>query len=464
MKTVHHTSKEPHKITQTQERRRRIISFLMPVIYLFCIGWVSPLYATQVSAELPLMRAMGMGGNWGGNIDGIKNVPDSYIQYLLKDNVNWINIKVPIFNETITDPTVKIRYRPATDKTYVTMYSFNDNDLINAIMKFKQNGIKVYMSLILHLPSHDPFLNCGTADYGVDPHVMGDPELPNAQNSGSWGYACIDPSLWWWDPNHPKHASNVAAFGASYTKVAVKYAKMAQQLGVEIFSIGEEMDRLFITRPSKRFPNHFRKQLSKMVAAVRNNYKGLVTYGQQSFVYLDHPEWWGLDKKSSSSLFMDLGLDVVSIHGYYSLTNTPVNRVYSVFELAKLWHKIFKDYLVPLKVRNPGIPIMFGDTSAVDAVDILNSSLSHQGDPFIFSDLDGNGIDDGREQQANMFHALLNVNKSYNYLLRGIFFQWCTIDTNPYIWDYNQNHRLIEIHGKPAERVIRAVYRKWKQL
>lgn len=410
------------------------------------------------------MRAMSIGGNWGGNVDGFKNIPDAFIQSLLADNVNWVGIKLPIISDSISDPTVKIKYRPTNEVNYSNFYSFDDIDLINAVTKLKQNGIKVYLSLVIMQPSSDQSTTCNTAQYGVDSHLFGDTEVPNIKNSSAWGYECINPLFWWWSPSHPNHAANVAQFWASYTQAAVKYAKMSQQLGVDMFAIGEETERLFRTRSSGRFLNHYKIELMQMVAAVRAEYKGLLTYSQSSFVYLPHPEWWGYETGASSSLFKDLMLDVVGISGYYSLVGSPVNRVYSVSELMSGWTYVFNNYLLPLQADNPGIPVIFTDTGSVDTVDAPHMSLSQSSAPYVFSDLNNNGIDDGREQQANMFQAFLNVNKSFNYLLRGTVFAWSLIDTDPSTAEWYQTHRDIQIHGKPAELVIRNVYADWKNV
>lgn len=412
----------------------------------------------------PVMRGASMEGNWGGNIDDIKNVPDSYIQRLRDDNVEWVGIKLSIFNETIADPVVKVRYRPANDRDYSKMYSFDDNDVVNAVTKLRQQGFKVYLSLILMQPqagdtSTSPSSGrCNTSQYAVDSHLMGDPEVPAYYNSWFFGSACINPAYWWWNPSHQSHAANVATFWATYTQVAVKYAKLAQQLGVGMFAIGEETDRLFRTRSSTRFPNHFRNELSQMVGAVRAEYTGLLTYGQNASVYFDHPEWWGYDTAASSSLFQDLRLDVVGLSAYFTLVDPPITRVYSVPQLETAWTSVFQRYLVPIRANNPNTPIVFTDTGASDSVNAPSNPLSDGGTAYVFSDANNNGTDDGMEQQANMFQALFNVNRAFNYLVRGTTFWGFVIDTNPSIAAANNNTRNTELHGRPAEQVIRNAY------
>lgn len=411
--------------------------------------------------DFPVMRGISMEGNWGGNISDFKNVPDSYIQRLRDDNVNWVGIKLSIFNAPITDPVVRVSYRPANDTNYSNMYSFDDNDVINAVSKLRQEGFNVYLSLILMRPqAGDHSSTCNTAEYAVDSHLFGYPALSNDRYSSFFEGQCVNPAYWWWDPSHPSHAANVAIFWATYTQVAVKYAKMAQQLGVGMFALGEETDWLFRTRSSARSPNHFRNELSQMVAAVRAEYTGLLTYGRNACVYFMN-QGGCYDYTASASLFQDLGLDVVGLSAYFTLVNTnpiPITRVYSVPELETAWTSVFQKYLVPIRANNPNTPIIFTDTGANDSVNAPSNPLADGGVAYVFSDVDGNGIDDGMEQQANIFKALFNVNKAFHYLVRGTTFWGFNIDTNPYVAAANNATRNSELHGRPAEQVLRDAY------
>ena len=97
-------------------------------------------YSASTTSALPSMRAVSMEGNWGGNTDAIKNLPDEYVQRLKNNNVNWIGIKAPIFLPTLTDATVVVKYRPAEDTNYANMYSFADDDLVRAIDSLSKMG------------------------------------------------------------------------------------------------------------------------------------------------------------------------------------------------------------------------------------------------------------------------------------------------------------------------------------
>ena len=64
--------------------------------------------------------------------------------------------------------------------------------------------------------------------------------------------------------------------------------------------------------------------------------------------------------------------------------------------------------LVPLKNRNPLLKIIFVEFGYVD---VLGSPFYADSDSFIdrvFTDNDGNGLDDGQEQQHNIYNAFFN--------------------------------------------------------
>jgi hypothetical protein len=409
----------------------------------------------------PVLRAIHMHGNWGGNVSGVKNVPEWWLTRLADDHVNWVGIYVSVFNESISDPTVKVTYQPdPAVLDYSRPYTFDDADLSSLVRTLRSRGIEVYLSLILMYPAPgSQAATCGTASYWVDSHLLGDPD-PALPPGGPYESRCVAPALWWWNPDHPAHAANVATFWSTYTQVAVKYAALAEQLGVKMYALGSETDRLFRTQPSARFPNHFRTELASMVSAVRARYSGVVTYDQLSFVYRDHPEWWGLDYAASEPLFRDLGLDVVNLSGYFDLASGPVSSVWSVADFDDAWERAFTKYLVPLQERHPGVPIVFGESGWSDAVNVPQNPVEF-GAPYVFADANGNGVDDGMEQQRNMYQGFFDVNERHGRLVRGGFWINAMIEDDPYTQAFTATHRTNHIPGTPAEVVIRDAYARW---
>jgi hypothetical protein len=398
------------------------------------------------------MRALHMGGHWAGNIEGIKAMPPEYLQFLKDNHVEWLGISVAIFNESISDPVVKVKYRPQGD-TSGYLFTFNDEDLMTFIARLKQEGIRVYLTLAFEDPLGAASVPrdslCHTAQYPVNRWYFGAPTLYE------WDDQCLNPSLWWWSPSHPSHATNLAIFWTTYTELAVKYATMAQQLGVDMFSLGTETDRLYRTRADgTAFPNHFKTELAQMVAAVRSVYSGTLTYDQH-YSTLTHPEWLG-SGAGQSYLFSDLGLDVVGVSAYFELTDSAPARVYSVTEFQEFWENIFKNYLVPHQSRYPNMPIIFLEWGYADSVQAPFMASSQEGELYVFQDDDTNGIDDGRDQQANNFEAFFSVNARYSDLVHGAF-----IWGNQIRDEWTKKHRGFGMADKPSEQVVRRAYSGW---
>ena len=85
----------------------------------------------------------------------------------------------------------------------------------------------------------------------------------------------IKPEFWPWRPDHPDHERFVAEFWETYTQQAVHFARIAEEEGVRLYSLGTETERLFGTRSGgERWPNHFRAELQEMVRRVRAVYSG----------------------------------------------------------------------------------------------------------------------------------------------------------------------------------------------
>jgi uncharacterized protein (TIGR03437 family) len=382
-----------------------------------------------------------------------------YFQYLKKQNVEWVGVMLAMFNDTITDPVVKVWYRPPGE-TSGTDYTFEDGDLQSYAAAARESGIKLYWVLAIEPPPMDD-ASCNTAQYRVPRWLLGQPTTDRAQ----WDQGCIDPKYWWWDPAHPDHARNVAQFWDTYTQVAVKFARLAQQSGVSMFSLGTETDNLFRTRPGAVFyTDDFRAQLTSMVAAVRREYSGILTYDQQWYTSA-HPEWVGNGHGTAvvfGNLFNDLDLDVVGISAYYALADAEPTNVISLPQMEAAWETVFQKYVIPLQAANAGKPIVFTETGYTDDVrSPTNSGINHGGPlPLVPS----SGITPGMQQQINIYQAFFNVNARYNDLVTGAFFWGHEMDvvtevSSPMWWC---SHVTIGGWCKPAERILADVYGRWQ--
>jgi hypothetical protein len=258
---------------------------------------------------------------------------------------------------------------------------------------------------------------CGTPQYKPNRWLLGQPVV-NPQIADQ---ACINPADWWWNPSHASHASNVATFWSSFTQIAVKYAAMAQQTGVDIFILGTEQDNLFRTRAGVApYTNHFRNELTALVSAVRAQYSGPVTT-EQLWTAFAHPDWYGNGAGTSAafeSLFADLNLDIVAVSAYFNLTSAAPTRVLSVAEFETAWEGVFTQHLLPLQARNPGKPLIFSEWGYTN--DIASPFI--QGSQLGAAIPSGSAGTDGMTQQQNAMQAFFNVNARYNHLVRGAFF------------------------------------------
>lgn len=381
-----------------------------------------------------------------------------YFDYLKSINSEWIGISVAIHYDSFSNPTVVAR-NCSNGAMYdsggnYTSCAFYDEDLKSFIARAKENGFKIYLTLAFETSldlDATPSTACGKSTYKMSRWLLGRPYLDKGSNPAK----CIADNDWWWNPSHPLYATNVNLFFKSYTQVAVKYAALGQQAGVDLFSLGTETDHLFKTRPdAPPAANHFKSQLLEMVAAVRAVYRGLLTY-DQGWDAIQYPERF-FGGNGAAAVFNDLGLDVVGISAYFELTKTPPNRVLSVSELETLWDGVFKNYLLPIRERNPGKSIIFTETGYVDDINSpSNAALNITMPEPAYSE---NSPTNGMLQQANIYQSFYNVNERYGDVVAGTFF-W----GNDYFPYYSISCRQIDftLHCHPAKNVVANAYSKW---
>jgi hypothetical protein len=379
-----------------------------------------------------------------------------YFDFLKAQNVEWIAVTVPIFTDSLADPTVRVKYRPADDTTGAP-YTFDDADLQDFILQAKQNGFKVsigfeFYPVIMDVNASAP--GCGTAQYKPNRWLLGQPTVdPRAADQ-----ACINPAEWWWNPSHPAYVANVATFWNSYTQIAAKYAALSQQTGVDLFVLATEQDNLFRTRPAVApYINDFRAELTTMVNAVRAQYGGPVTY-ERHWTTFAHPEWFANGAGTSAafeSVATDLNLDVVGISAYFILADPAPTAVLSVAQFEAAWENVFTQYLLPLQARNPGRKIVFyewGYTNDLAAPYLQGSRLGE-------AMQSGTAGSDGITQQANIIQAFFNVNARHGDLVHGSFLYGVGMQ------DPNDCQQVtFGINCKPASaQALAAAYANWQK-
>ena len=227
-----------------------------------------------------------------------------------------------------------------------------------------------------------------------------------------------------------------------------------------MFSLGTETDRLFRTRPGGyNTVTDFGEELHSMVDRVRAVYDGLLTYDMHYDV-LKTFDFYG---PGSFCLWEDLNLDIMGISAWFDLVDAPPRSVMSVSSLESAYDRIFREYLVPLSNDNPGRPIVFLEYGAMDVVAAPHSpaNTSQQGTQFVFVDANGNGVDDGRETQANIYRAVLNTMEAYPGVVNGLFL-WDNWMASDELWAGGwANFRNFDIRDKPSGEVVRTAYRSY---
>ena len=209
--------------------------------------------------------------------------------------------------------------------------------------------------------------------------------------------------------------------------------------------------------------NDFSAELGAMVQRVRVVYSGLLTYDAHFDVF-NSPEFYG-PGSGAGHLWDDLDMDVVGISAWFPLTESRPTTVLSVDRFQSRYRQIFRNSLVPLANRNPYLPIVFLEYGAMDVVETPEGpgDTSAQDRLFLFTDSNGNGQDDGREQQANVYRALFNTMAEYPGIVNGVFF-WDNYVSSDEQWAaYWAGRRCFGIRGKLSEEVVRSVYMSYAE-
>ena len=433
--------------------------YLLPVpVLLCCLASASGLGAQTLAPDGPL-RAIHISGNWGANRSTVNAwnpegteplIPLDYIQYLEDLHVNWVGISVALHYEDSMDSTVERAYSPS-----LNVPTFSDVALRQLIREFRAHDFEVYLTLAFE--SHEAY----ASERPAQRWQLGDPGEPDTgvPFHDPLHAPHIRPEHWPWRPSHPDHEHFVREFWETYTREAVHFAKVAQQEGVGMYSLGTETDVLFRTRPtSSYFANDFGPELRTMVDSVRAEYHGLLTYDMHYFTITDD-FYAGM----SDALWDDLNLDIVGVSAWFNLAETPPSTVISVDRLRQEYERIFQDHLVPLAADNPDRPIVFTEYGAIDTVEgPADPSGFPETAEFVFSDLNGNGVDDGRETQANIFQALFETMDRYPDVVHGAFFWDNWIASNEDWARYWTAERNYDIRDKPAGEIVRAQYERWR--
>ncbi|MBN1643202.1 MAG: hypothetical protein JW856_00050 [Dehalococcoidales bacterium] len=382
-------------------------------------------------------RAVHMGGNWGTNRTSVANLPDEYFRYLRDLNVNWVGISVALHIDGSMDSTVELDYSES-----LQIPTFRDDTLRSLIQAFRNHGFDVYI--------HMAFESGAAGEHPVSRWQLGDP-LMHLESSN------IQAEYWPWRTDHPQHASFVASFWQSYTDCLVHIARIAEEEGVGMMTLGTETDRLFRSRSGGRWTNNFLNEIQAMVSAVRAVYNGQLGYEMHYQVLVDR-NFFG---PGSDYLVSDLDLDFIAVSAYFPLVQNIPNSVPTVLDLEGVWDAIFNGMLKPLKERNGNKPLIFTEFGYVDSLVALQNASADEFTNKVFKDNDGNGKDDGEEAQANAYEALFNTMDKYPGVVKGAFLWDVNMATEQAYQQSFAKNRTFNIRGKLAEAVVRERYADW---
>ena len=415
--------------------------------------------------DFPL-RAIAISGNWGTNRPLVEAwedagstgplIPSEYIDWLHGLHANWILVSVALHVDDSMDSTVS----PETGRDRIDA-TWRDDSLRQLLREFREHGFDVYMTLAFQALEARVHPERPVARWW-----LGDPAPPRTGGSPP-SDPPIAPENWPWRPDHPDHRRFVAEFWETYADQAVHYARIAEDEGVGLYSLGTESDRLFRSRPdpvdanrpgSGYMHNDFGEELRSMVDRVRAVYSGRLTYDMHS-ITLRYAEHHGIGS-GAGHLWEDLDLDIVGVSGWPHLTESVPTAVMSIRELEAAYEEVFRTYLLPLAGQNPGRALVFTEYHALDVVEAPagTSWPAHFAREKDFIDEDRNGLDDGEETQANIFQAYFNTSERYPGIVNGAFFwdNWITTDA---LWArWWAGRRSFGLRGKLAEEVVRAEY------
>ena len=175
--------------------------------------------------------------------------------------------------------------------------------------------------------------------------------------------------------------------------------------------------------------------------------------------YSQHPTF--TDRDRAQVIYgTDLDLDIIGISAWFPLTGSRPSTVLGIENFQTRYRQIFQNQLIPLANTNPERPIVFTEYGAMDVVETPEQpgDYSAQNRRFVFTDSNGNGLDDGRETQANIYQALINTMAQYPGIVNGVFYwdNWIASDER---WArYWARRRNYAIRGKLSEEIVRSAY------
>lgn len=195
---------------------------------------------------------------------------------------------------------------------------------------------------------------------------------------------------------------------AAYTDFQLHYARISQEMGCSMHIAGCEMV----------MSEHREQEWRQLIADIRTEYKGLVSYNTDK--YQEHNvKWWDC-------------VDVISSSGYYPIDDID-NQLDRIEQVVKKFNK----------------PFFFAEVGCMS----VEGSKNVPNDWTVRGDIDLEG-------QALWYEAMLTASEKRDWV--GGFAFWSWMDR---LYQQNQGVKRgdYEIYGKPAEAVVKRHYQNLQQ-
>lgn len=296
---------------------------------------------------------------------------DAILDRFIYDNVKWAAINVFLYQDTYD----------ATDIYKDADLTPTDDALINSIQDAHQRGMEVFLKV-----------NVDSKD-----EVWRGEFMP----------------------------TNVTTWFVEYTAFMTQYAQLAQNYGVELFSVGCELRLL--TRPANL------SSWTSVINAIKSVYRGKLVYSANWWDEYDQVTFWNQ-------------LDYIGIDAYFPLDNDNNATVAD----------ILADWTNSSSTSNPGRN-WFNE---------INTFRQAQGKDVIFTEIGYPSADGGAEQpwdwtltpvnlqlQANCYEGTITFWSAYSWL-KGMFFWESPLG----ISQGGSTDTTLILLNKPAEEVLRRKY------
>jgi len=386
----------------------------------------------EATRGIPFFRAVHLGGYYGDNVRGVEELPEDFFAFLESCNVNWVGWIVDCHIRHTLDATVEPNTIPNTIQT------IPDDQLRGLIRAFRERGFHFYLAFYLT----DSYTPSPSEGYKVYRWELGNPSRAFATEQ-------IPADAWPWDPAHSDHEAYVETFFQTYGDMLSHYALIAEEEGVELMSLGGEMDHLFKTRSLGASDYDYGDELREMVDRVRAVYSGWLTYDMlidSAFdpARIDRAYVWG-----------DLGLDFISFSCYPdSNCSSPPSREC----LTASYRELFQGLLPWVNLYEFTKPVLFTEWGAVNYPGASQSPTQHEFEKRFEIDKNGDSIDDGDAEQAAIFDAFFEVAAQHRDWFKGAFPWNVWISSDAMYANWMLHSRGFVFREKPAEDFLRKWY------